>query len=565
MERCATIFSLRFFVCWMGVCLMIAGARRQAQAQEPAQLADSSTNSKPADNTLSVAGTVINSLTGEPIRGAVVSIVTGQIPGPIPGQMLSPIGGPTGSSTLSDNSGHFQFEGLAEGRALISVMKPGFGNPSRGQLERNSVQITRNVSPLLLKMEPAGAIFGRLTGSDEQPLEGFLLHVISKKSMGGKPQWVPFPSQATTDDNGNFRIAGLPADTYYLQVTQNQETTLSRRGVPNPREQGYAGVFYPGVADFSAATPIEVTGGREVEANFSISAEPLYEVSGTVSEQENLNSPVVFSRKAGDGYDFEQNAMAQNGRFQIKLPAGSFSVTGSTAAGTQLAASGVTVSSDNPNLNVALSPTPSIRVQLQMEGSLGSAQRNAAEQAGSIGVSLQLLRTAGLPGAPGYWWGPGQSDGFQNVAPGLYTVQVNGPFDTWYIKSLRSGGIDLLSDDLTVVEGAQPQPIEVILRDDGASVRGTVTPADDMIPATVLLVQPRGTRNLIKVAAALQGKFQIDGVAPGDYLLLAFDGADRLEYENPEVLNPYLSKAEHVSLQPHGSGNVNLSLSPTGR
>jgi hypothetical protein len=123
----------------------------------------------------------------------------------------------------------------------------------------------------------------------------------------------------------------------------------------------------------------------------------------------------------------------------------------------------------------------------------------------------------------------------------------------------------LLSDDLTVMEGTQPQPIEVTLGNDAASVRGTVAPTDDMGPVTVLLVQPRGPRNLIKVGGAFQGKFEIDGVAPGDYLLLAFDQVDRLEYENPEVLNQYLSKAQHISLQPHGIANVNLSLSPTER
>jgi hypothetical protein len=180
-------------------------------------------------------------------------------------------------------------------------------------------------------------------------------------------------------------------------------------------------------------------------------------------------------------------------------------------------------------------------------------------------MNLQLVRTAGLPGPAGYWWAPGQSDGFQGVAPGVYTVQANDPTGTWYIKSLRSGGIDLLSEDLTVVEGAQPQPIEVTLRDDAASVRGTVAPTQDMAQVVVLLVQPRGARNVIKVGGAFQGKFEIDSVAPGDYLLLALDGVDRLEYENPEVLNPYLSKAEHITLQPHGIANVNLSPSPTGR
>jgi hypothetical protein len=553
MVRTATRCWLRFGVCWMGLCLAAAGERQPAQAQEPAQISDPSANSKPADNTLSVTGTVVNSLTGEAVRGAVVAITAGQTSGQI------------ALSTLSDNSGRFQFDGLTEGRAFISALKPGFGNQLRGQLDRASVQITRNVAPVLLMMFPSGTIFGRLTGSDEQPLEGFLLHVIAKQRVSGKQQWISIPSQATTDDNGNFRIAGLPADTYYLQVAQNQETTLSRRGVPNPREQGYAAFFYPGVADSSSATPIEVTGGREVEANFSIAAEPLYEVSGIVSAQENLNSPIMFSRKAGDGSDFVQNAMAQDSRFQIKLPAGSFRVTGSTAAGIQLTASGVVVSSDNPSLSVALALAAGIRVALQREGGSGTSPRNASEQPGSIGMNLQLVRAGGRPEMGVYWWAPGQSDGFQDVAPGVYTVQANGPTGMWYVKSLRSGGIDLLSEDLTVMEGAQPQPIEVTLRDDAASVRGTVTPADDMAAATVLLIQPRGTRNLVKVGAASQGKFEIDGVAPGDYLLLAVDGVDHLEYENPEVLNPYLSKAEHISLQPHGMANVNLSLSPTGR
>jgi hypothetical protein len=289
-----------------------------------------------------------------------VAIVAGQISRQI------------GLSTPSDNSGHFQFDGLTEGRAFISAIKPGFGNQLHGQPERTSIQITRNVAPVLLKIAPTGAIFGRLTGSDEQPLEGFFLHVISKQKVGGKQQWVPFPSQATTDDNGNFRIANLPADTYYLQVAQNQEITLSRRGVPNPPEQSYAEVFYPGVADFNLSTPIEVTGGREVEANFSIAAEPLYEVSGIVSTPESLSSPILFSRKAGDGYDFVQNAMAEDGRFQIKLPAGFFRVAGSTATGIQLTASGVAISSENPSLNIALSLASGIRVELHKEGSPGN-------------------------------------------------------------------------------------------------------------------------------------------------------------------------------------------------
>src|SRR3984885_1588091 len=192
MVRTSTCCWLRFGVCLMGLCLAAAGERQPAQAQEPAQASDPSANSKPADNTLSVTGTGVNSLTGEAVRGAVVAITPGQISGQI------------ALSTLSDNSGRFQFDGLTEGRAVISAIKPGFGNQLRGQLDRTSVQITRNAAPVLLKICPSGTIFGRLTGSDEQPLEGFLLHVLAPQRVSGKQQWIPFPSQATTDDNGNF-------------------------------------------------------------------------------------------------------------------------------------------------------------------------------------------------------------------------------------------------------------------------------------------------------------------------------------------------------------------------
>ncbi len=64
---------------------------------------------------------------------------------------------------------------------------------------------------------------------------------------------------------------------------------------------------------------------------------------------------------------------------------------------------------------------------------------------------------------------------------------------------------------------------------------------------------------------ATQGNFTIPGVAPGDYAILALDEGERLEYDNPEVLNPYLSDAERVSVLPHGTVMVNLGLTSVKR
>jgi hypothetical protein len=50
------------------------------------------------------------------------------------------------------------------------------------------------------------------------------------------------------------------------------------------------------------------------------------------------------------------------------------------------------------------------------------------------------------------------------------------------------------------------------------------------------------------------------GLAPGEYSVLALDHLDGLEYTNPEVINPYLSKAQHVVLQPNQKIELYLEL-----
>jgi hypothetical protein len=96
-------------------------------------------------------------------------------------------------------------------------------------------------------------------------------------------------------------------------------------------------------------------------------------------------------------------------------------------------------------------------------------------------------------------------------------------------------------------------------------VSGTVTPAADPLQVLVLLVQPRGVRNFVRAATVLEGTFSIEGVPPGHYAILALDGAVGLEYANPQVLEPYLSEAEPISVPARGTVTVNLGITAVGR
>src|ERR1700756_1399344 len=68
--------------------------------------------------TYEVRGTVINSVTHEPIERALVSIA-----------------GETSSSQLTDNEGRFEFPNVPAGRSVLQARRPGFfGSVSGGDL-----------------------------------------------------------------------------------------------------------------------------------------------------------------------------------------------------------------------------------------------------------------------------------------------------------------------------------------------------------------------------------------------------------------------------------------------
>jgi hypothetical protein len=156
--------------------------------------------------------------------------------------------------------------------------------------------------------------------------------------------------------------------------------------------------------------------------------------------------------------------------------------------------------------------------------------------------------------------GSGDSFVMEHVQPGGYAVHLD-PTGPYYVQSARSGATDLLREEFTVAPGASMQPIQVVLRDDFASLSGKVS-YDARVESAVVLVipqdNPTGTR--VRVVSHPEGVFDVQLLAPGAYKVLAVDRVENFAYAEPGVLQKYLSRAHDVTLAPDQTANVELEL-----
>jgi len=234
------------------------------------------------------------------------------------------------------------------------------------------------------------------------------------------------------------------------------------------------------------------------------------------------------------------------------------------------AESALNVNPDLTRISLVPSPAQSIPIRVRTESARPSGpQSRGAKVSNAKLVSIYLSANNGPLAQSDY---QSQLEGdpknpslvLRNLPLGRYSVEVDAT-GFWYVQSAQCGDTDLLRDELTVVAGVQTSPIEIVLRDDGATVSGRVDVGQGVRPTAVVLVPDLGPASQAKtVTASDNGAFALRGLAPGNYYVLAFDLMDGLEYADPDLLNRFLSRAIHVTLQPNEEQKISVELTKAG-
>ncbi len=381
------------------------------------------------DDKYTLTGTVVNSATGGPIRGALVQVYfNGQ------------------SSILTGSDGKFQFDGLPAGQSSINVRKPGFFSEIDIQpsaFHQRMVATGPGSSPVVVKLIPEGVIYGRISSEDGEPIAGLPVALLEQSLQNGRKSWQQRPG-AQTDEDGNFRIAELPPGNYFLSSGPGRDPVTFPAKLSQPGAQGIPVVYYPAGTDLSAAAPISVAPGQKIEINLTIPPQPFYRISGAISGYPPGQSVSLQLRNpVGMFLPYNLHFDTATGAFHILwVPAGAYTLQADSldAHGHALIATvPLTVNSELSGIHVVLLPTVNIPIRMSVITSRTGAER-FSQQENYFPAYVQLVAHSSSMferryGSQQVGERGSASLELQNIVPGSYTVEINanGPL---YVQSL---------------------------------------------------------------------------------------------------------------------------------
>ena len=505
----------------------------------------------------SVEGQAFNNATGEPVKKVQV--------------LLRPVGSSSDPpyGALTDAGGRFAIPGVRPGRYILTAERAGFVRAEYGASGRNrrgstvSVAVGQRLKDVEFRLTPQGVISGRVLDEDGDPVAGVNLTALRYGYVQGKRTLLP-ASAATTNDLGEYRLAGLAPSRYYLSANHRPMPVFTRSSA----EDGYAPTYYPGTADVAGAAPIQVIAGNQMRGiDIGLTRVRTVRVSGRVTNPAATaatRNVMVFlmPREAGvRGFSSRNSTLAQEGKFEIRgvIP-GSYTISAHWYEdGKRLTASQPVEVSAAGLDGVHLTMTPGFEVA-------GRVRVEGGTEPGLSGIQVMLVPANEVTFATSLG-GRVNTEGkfvLSSVAPDQYRIQVAGLPEGCYLKAVRLGETGVLENSAVINPGAGP--LEITISTAGGQAEGVVLDSGGQpAPGAVVVLVPdarrRGQSELYKIANTSQdGRFSLKGIPPGDYKLFAWQDVEQGAWQDPDFLKPFENAGESISIQENGRQAVQLKL-----
>ncbi|MFN7914598.1 MAG: carboxypeptidase-like regulatory domain-containing protein [Vicinamibacterales bacterium] len=530
-----------------------------------------------------ITGRVLAADSGRPIRRARVFLSGAAIQG--------------GRATLTDNDGVFDLTELPEGRYTLTAGKVGFISLSYGQRRPLQTGIPiqladgQALTGLDFRLPRGSVIAGHVYDETGDPLPGAAVRVMRYEYAQGSRQLTPVGA-AQTDDLGAYRIWGLNPGEYYVSAVMPNAGGRGGfapppgppgggrfggpggRGGPvpggapeDPNAVGYAPTYYPGVPSVAEARAVAVGLSAEVPSiDFGVLLVRTARVSGRVANPDgsdvtagNVTMVPENGGRIGRGGNI-------GGTFGARIEwDGAFSMSGvapgryilrarsDDSVEPQFAVQPLTVGdTDLTNLTVILAAAASVSGTVSFETSQGQQLPDPA----SVRVSAPVVD--GIDIGPNPVARVERTGAFtlNGLPAGAHLFRPQGNPRGWVLKSVLLNGRDITDSPVELRAGQTLTGLSVVFTDRLTEVNGTITD-DRNSPVTeyTVLAFPEDqslwraqARQIMTTRPDQNGRYQIRGLPPGRYYLVAVDPAEQGEWFEPTYLSAHVSGATSVSL-----------------
>lgn len=545
----------------------------------PAALRAQETAAEPKG--VSVSGTVVNSITREPVRRAEVvlmqipdSAAQGQPRSGTPGVSLTASAAPQtpGASpqaprtTVTGADGAFRFDDVAEGTYRIYVRREGMvaGRPAHGlSPQQIRVRAGTPVTGLRYSLTPQAVISGRVVDDEGEPVQGVQVMALRRAPPEARMSYQPAGPGVQTDDRGEYRLRNLPPGRYLIQAAPLAQGTMN---VPENQRTALAAAFHPDASSPQQAIWISASAGQEV-ANVDVRLRrvAVRRVSGKVLLEDgrpaerfmvntlDRNAPMTF---------FMSGRMAMSrepGSFVLEsVPPGSYTLMArlmdpQNPVMQRAAIAQVEVGDrDVEGVEIRFLPPFVLRGQVRVEG---PGAEEARPRLGTMQVSL-------IPSPSGMSFGQAavKEDGSFEVtmhAPGRYRLFLyQGASPQLYVASIRTSGGSDVTQEIDLSSGASESVI-ITMRTDAALITASRPPVekeDELCNPYYAAAVPvseadRASRAPLTTPVDDSGQAVLFPLPPGEYYVFGVCTADLTLISDPDLLESLIQRAEKIRVQ----------------
>jgi len=514
-----------------------------------------------ARGTAILRGFVVAADTGLPIRRAQLR-VSGQS---VPSRLAT-----------TDAQGRFEIKELPAGRYTLSASKSGFVSLEYGQrrpsesgtpLELSDTQV---IEKLVIGLPRGSVIAGRISDEFGEPVANAVVNALRYGYVAGERRLLPASGQNsrdTTDDQGQFRLFGLPPGDYVISAALRVGGEVTD---PAGERTGYAPTYFPGTPNIAEAQRVRLAVSQEHSGVvFGLIPTRLVQIIGTAIDSQGApltGGGVMLFPSVATGAPLSQSASARverSGQFRFRdVAPGRYSITAYTAdafrsgqgrSTGELGHQEITVGTDDLN-GLVLVTLRGARVTGHVITDTGTLPSFRASQMSIVPRSVGVFAPGPAPGSTRV-----NDDWTFDIGNVFQTrlFRVNLP-EGWHLKHVLLNDRDVTDIPTEFSPGQTYAGMQIVITQKTAAVTGRVTDGrgDAVTDATVVIFPANenlwaNQSRFVRTARPDQsGRFEIRGLPPFDrYLAVAVQVLEDGQIGDPEFLTSRGAQATAFTLR----------------